>query len=198
MKQEHSAERRRSFRVNDHIGIQIRRFDQKTLDDELNQFDTKRAEISPVNEFIHQRDLHLPRLTAIQSRSPDIAAYIRYLESKIDTLAGLLMIRDLDLPREPTHAVDLSGTGVRFFHHEHIPVGETIELRLLLFPSHALIPCLSTVVWSENTPSDHENGGYSTAVDFSRIDPGDKDILIKHTVNTQMKGLRQAYEGDNE
>ncbi len=193
MSQENSAERRRSFRVNDCIGIQIRRFDQQTLEEEKDRFAEHRSEIGLVNEFMHQRDMHLPRLTAIQSRSPDTASYIRYLESKIDTLAGLLLVRDLNLPRHPTHKVNLSGTGVRFYHDERIPEDETIEMQLLLFPSHALIPCFGTVVWSEHDPTDEEPGRHSTAIDFSLIHPDDEDILIKHTVTTQMQDLRNAH-----
>ena len=189
-------ERRRSFRVTDKIALMLRFFPQEEVEMAMQSFSARRREHGLMNLFLHDRDKHLPIMTAIQSSDPNVAAYLRYLESKIDAVAGLLQIQELDLPREPTHEVNLSATGIRFLHDQSLQVDEVIEMEMLLFPSHALIPALGKVVSCEEVAENDPLNRYSVAVDFILLDDDDQDLLIKHNVARQMHQLQHSHQGD--
>ena len=189
-------ERRRSFRVTDKIALMLRFFPQEEVELAMNSFASRRQEHGLMNMFLHDRDKHLPILTAIQSRDPGIAAYLRYLESKIDAVAGMLQVRELDLPKEPTHEVNLSATGLRFLHDQSLQIDEVIEMEMLLFPSYALIPALGKVVSCEEVADNSPLHRYSVAVDFILLDDDDQDLLIKHNVAKQMFELQHTQEGE--
>ena len=70
-------ERRRSFRVTDKIALMLRFFPQDEVELAMQSFSTRRHDHSMMNMFLHNRDKHLPIMTAIQSRDPEVAAYLR-------------------------------------------------------------------------------------------------------------------------
>jgi hypothetical protein len=190
-------ERRRSFRVTDKIALLLRFFPQEEVELAMQSFSARRTEHGMMNMFLRNRDKHLPVMTAIQSRDQDVAAYLRYLESKIDTIAGMMQIQELDLPSEPTHEVNLSATGLRFLHDQTLQVDEVIEMEMLLFPSYALIPALGKVVACEEVAANDPLHRFSVAVDFILLDDDDQDLLIKHNVSRQMHDLQLSHENDS-
>jgi len=190
-------ERRRSFRVTDKIALMLRFFPQEEVELAMQSFSARRHEHGMMNMFLRNRDKHLPVMTAIQSRDPEVAAYLRYLESKIDTIAGMMQIQELDLPSEPTHEVNLSATGLRFLHDQSLQVDEVIEMEMLLFPSYALIPALGKVVACEEVAANDPQQRFSVAVDFILLDDDDQDLLIKHNVSRQMHDLQLSHENDS-
>ena len=187
-------ERRRSFRVTDKIALMLRFFPQEEVELAMQSFSARRHEHGMMNMFLRNRDKHLPVMTAIQSRDPEVAAYLRYLESKIDTIAGMMQIQELDLPSKPTHEVNLSATGLRFLHDQSLQVDEVIEMEMLLFPSYALIPALGKVVACEEVAANDPLQRFSVAVDFILLDDDDQDLLIKHNVSRQMHDLQLSHE----
>jgi len=190
-------ERRRSFRVTDKIALMLRFFPQEEVELAMRSFSARRREHGMMNMFLRNRDKHLPVMTAIQSRDPEVAAYLRYLESKIDTIAGMIQIQEMDLPSEPTHEVNLSATGLRFLHDQSLLVDEVIEMEMLLFPSYALIPALGKVVACEEVAANDPQQRFSVAVDFILLDDDDQDLLIKHNVSRQMHDLQLSHENDS-
>ena len=190
-------ERRRSFRVTDKIALMLRFFPQEEVELAMQSFSVRRRDHGMMNMFLHNRDKHLPVMTAIQSRAPEVATYLRYLESKIDTIAGMMQIQELGLPSEPTHEVNLSATGLRFLHDQMLQVDEVIEMEMLLFPSYALIPALSKVVACEEVAANDPLHRFSVAVDFILLNDDDQDLLIKHNVSRQMHDLQLSHENDS-
>jgi len=193
MSQTSESERRRSFRVNDHIGLQLQVVPDEKVEALVTSFELWRAEHGLINQFLHQRMQLLPIITAIQNVQPDIAAYLRHLESKIDTLAGLIQARDQGLPRTPTHSVNLSANGVRFYHNETIEEGSAVRVQLVLYPGLAIIPAIGKVISCQEDPIDDDKR-FQMTVDFIMMDDDDRDLLTTHNVTAQMKALQQDYE----
>ena len=193
MSQTSESERRRSFRVNDHIGLKLQVTPDDQVDALVTSFELWRAEHGLINQFLHQRTQLLPVITAIQNVQPDIAAYLRHLESKIDTLAGLIQTRDQGLPRTPTHSVNLSANGVRFYHNEAIEEGSAVQVQLVLYPGLAIIPAIGKVISCHEEPIDDDRR-YQMTVDFIMMDDDDRDLLTTHNITAQMKALQQDYE----
>jgi hypothetical protein len=187
------TERRRSFRVNDHIGLTLMVIPEDQVDTLVTSFELWRAEHGLINQFLHQRTQLLPVITAIQNAQPDIAAYLRHLESKIDTLAGLIQAKDQGLPRSPTHSVNLSANGIRFYHDESIEEGSAVQIQLVLHPGLAIIPTIGKVISCHQDPIDDKNQ-YQMTVDFIMMDDDDRDLLSTHNITAQMKALQQDFE----
>jgi len=196
MNQRPESERRRSFRVNDHIGLKLRVIPDKEQDATKESFNTWRQEHGLINQFLHQRTQLLPLIRAIENNQPDIAAYLRHLESKIDTLAGLFQARDQDLPRIPTHSVNLSANGLRFYHNEAIPEHTLLQIQLVLFPTLTIIPALAEVI-SSKPEAGTEKTQYQLTVDFTLMDEDDRDLLTTHNVTAQMKALQHNYDASS-
>jgi hypothetical protein len=196
MNQRPESERRRSFRVNDHIGLKLRVIPDKEQDSFKESFNTWRQEHGLINQFLHQRTQLLPLIRTIENTQPDIAAYLRHLESKIDTLAGLFQARDQNLPRIPTHSVNLSANGLRFYHDEEIPENTLLQIQLVLFPSLTIIPALGEVI-SCKPETQTEIPHYQLTVDFTLMDEDDRDLLTTHNVTAQMKALQHDYDASS-
>ena len=196
MNQRPESERRRSFRVNDHIGLKLHLIPDNERDSVVESFNKWRKEQGLINQFLHQRTQLLPLIRAIENTQPDIAAYLRHLESKVDTLAGLIQARDQDLPRIPTHSVNLSANGLRFYHEEAIPENTLLQIQLVLFPGLAIIPALGEVI-SCKTESGSDKTCYQLTVDFTLMDENDRDLLTTHNVTAQMKALQHAYDASS-
>jgi hypothetical protein len=196
MNQKLDSERRRSFRVNDHIGLKLHVIPDTERVSTVKSFNLWRQEQGLINQFLHQRTQLLPLIKAIENTQPDIAAYLRQLETKIDTLAGLIQARDQDLPRVPTHSVNLSANGLRFYHDEAIPEDTMLQIQLVLFPALIIIPALGKVIACHKEPDNRESQ-YQLTVDFSVMDEDDRDLLTTHNVTAQMKALQHNYDASS-
>ncbi|RMG56765.1 MAG: PilZ domain-containing protein [Gammaproteobacteria bacterium] len=187
-----ASERRRSFRVTDRVALQVRALDDAGLAREEAEFDLERERLALVNDYLLQKDQALPRLAAIQSHHPDVAAYLRHLEHKIDQLAGVFQQRELGLPQRPTHEVNLSATGIRFEHDAALPKDGPVLLDIVIYPELAVIHALGRVVWCRPAG----DGQHEIAVDFSRIDTRDADLLARHNIRTQLRSIRRPLDED--
>ncbi|HHH46939.1 MAG TPA: PilZ domain-containing protein [Thiotrichales bacterium] len=188
-----ASERRRSFRINDHISLEVEPLnDDSTVQDWRAHFDEERERLALANDYLLLKDQFLPRLAAVQSHHPDVAAYLRHLEQKIDRLAGIVQQRELGLPLRPTHEANLSATGIRFVHEAPLEQGSHVGLRIVLYPELAVIPALGRVVWCRPA----EDGRHEVAIDFEHIDPRDADLLARHNVRTQMRSIRRPPDED--
>lgn len=188
-----SSERRRSFRINDHISLEVEPLaDDPAVQAWLERFDEERERLALANDYLLLKDQFLPRLAAVQSHHPDVAVYLRHLEQKIDRLAGIVQQRDLGLPPSPTHEANLSATGIRFAHDAPLEQGNHVALRIVLYPELAVIPALGRVVWCRPA----EDGLHEVAIDFEHIDERDADLLARHNVRTQLRSIRRPLEED--
>ncbi len=188
-----ASERRRSFRINDHISLEVEPLaDNPAVQAWLERFDEERERLALANDYLLLKDQFLPRLAAVQSHHPDVAVYLRHLEQKIDRLAGIVQQRDLGLPPSPTHEANLSATGIRFAHDAPLEQDSHVALRIVLYPELAVIPALGRVVWCRPA----EDGLHEVAIDFEHIDERDADLLARHNVRTQLRSIRRPLEED--
>ncbi len=184
-----SQERRRSFRVDDQIGLRVRPLSPQQLAQALERFESKRRGFGLANEFARRRERLLPTLKPIEMSHPQIATYLEHLESKIDALAAQLG-GDADLPTHPSHAVNLSAHGLCFYHDHALSPGTALELYLRLFPSGIGLLALATVIWCGPCAQRPTGNSHAVAVDFSHIHDDDRNLLVKHTLDKELTALR--------
>jgi hypothetical protein len=187
-----ARERRRSFRVNDQIGLRVKQLTGQELAQALKLFESERRRFGLANEFAHRRERSLPTLKPIEMTHPDIAAYLEHLEHKIDSLAAQLGSRDAGLSIQPSHAVNISSHGLCFYHDHALSPGAALELHLKLFPTGICLLAYGTVIWCGISSPAPGHASHAVAVDFSHIHGDDRDLLIKHILEKELAALRSG------
>jgi hypothetical protein len=191
-------ERRRYFRVDDKIALTTRVVPREELDEVLEQFDRRRTDFRLLNLFAHQHGYYRQELSRIERRYPEIANYLRLLQGQIDVISRMLA-RDDAPPDEPTHPVNISAQGVRFFSPEPIEPETIVELRLRLFPRSTTVLLYGAVVSCEPPRADDPPevaGQFAVAVDFRFINQEDRELLIRHVDGRKLEALKERPRPD--
>ena len=85
-----------------------------------------------------------------------------------------------------TETEDISGGGIRIFLMEQLPVGTLIRLTIHLPQDPTPVSCTGKVVWNEefyiSPPEQKEGKVVEAGVEFTEIDPKDRDRIIKYVI----------------
>ncbi|PLX60199.1 hypothetical protein [Sedimenticola selenatireducens] len=131
-------ERRQFFRIDDSLSLSYRQVSSDRLAASIecleNEIDSDFTVVSSLAAVSQEM---MGTLNKIESSRPEIAAYLKSLDRKIDILGRALMAQTTELLKQPAQAVNLSATGISFQVSEFIQQGSTLELKLLLTPSYA-------------------------------------------------------------
>ncbi len=185
-------ERRRYFRVNDRVGLKITILDQAEdprLQDQERMHDRKRAIL---NEIVLDKPKKRAALHAIKLQNPNVAAYLEQLQQKITTLAELMAAEHSDMIDSPTHAVNISASGVKFLHQSEIPKGSRVQVKLRLFPSGLFLSINGHVIWSQEVDDPTNIARHAIAVDFDPMEEANREMLVRHIHSVQL----EKYRGD--
>ncbi len=186
-----SADERRDFyRINDTVGLT---YTICTRESDIPTEDEFVAEAPDEFELIN----HLSRidmdsstlLHTIQDVNPDIARYMKIINSKVDALARHVVTLGLT-DEVSSHKVTLSAGGLSLITTEAIELGKTIRTRMILYPSCSGILTYGEIVRCKAIPNS-EPPQFDTAVEYTLINETDRDALVKHVLQLQSNILRQ-------
>jgi len=128
----------------------------------------------------------------IEGRDPDLAAYLRALDHKFEILGRALLNQDADLSSEPAQPVNLSAGGVSLYTREAVPLGQLLEIRMLLFPSFTGLLAYGEVVASEPlAPGECDPYTFQLRLEFTLLRENDRELLIRHVLRRQSDALRE-------
>lgn len=133
-------------------------------------------------------------LHKIEASRPEIAAYLKSLDKKIDILGRAFLAQTTELFVQPEQDVNLSATGISFQVSEPIAAGTILELKILLLPSYTGILSFAEVVSCDAIASPDSTFRYNLRTNFSHIRERDRDVLIQHVIQRQGAQIRQARE----
>lgn len=190
------SERRRYFRIDDDIIMNIRRLDQKSVDSELDRFDQNRESFCFMNTAELEKEQHLPALREIQENYPQIASYIGYLESRIDMLTKVFSNQHVEEDNTPSK-VNISAQGIRFHSELIYDTDDFLEFRITLLPDHKRLLIIGAVIWCIEDTKVTTKDKHVTAVDFTYIHEADREVLVKHIHNKQLSKLRLENQAKN-
>jgi hypothetical protein len=196
-RQETSENRRRFFRIDDAVRLSYRALDADELADRVARLAEglggSFALMASLSAVTHRMSVSLRR---IEQRSGDVAAYLRALDQKIETVARALLLQDPSLPAMSEAPVNLSAGGLAIVTGQCLPVGTPLEIRLLLLPALAGILAFGAVVECTEPPpgEGHPPGSRLMRVDFTHIRDEDRDLLIGHMLRRQGERLREARQ----
>ncbi|SHE23450.1 PilZ domain-containing protein [methanotrophic endosymbiont of Bathymodiolus puteoserpentis (Logatchev)] len=187
-------ERRRFFRIDDEINLFYKKVDSAAIRkySEVSNELLSHCSLAATLDVLNQESQII--FNRIERNNPDIADYLKVMDSKINLIARTVLMDGTDLVNEQTRNVSLSASGVAFECEELISEGEFLEIKLLLTSSMAVIVSYGNVVYSRKNPDPKADMAYIVGVAFSEMKEQDKELLIKHVVKRQMQQIREHKE----
>lgn len=187
-------ERRRFFRIDDEINLFYKRVEPESIKkySEVSSELLNNCSLAAALDILNQEAQII--FNRIERSNPDVADYLRIMDSKINLVARAVLMEGTDLVNEQARNVSLSASGVAFECEELIADDEFLEIRLLLTSSMAVIVCYGNVVYSHKNPESKSEFPYIVGVAFSEMKEQDSELLIKHVVKRQMQQIREHKE----
>ncbi|KZZ59486.1 hypothetical protein A3762_00450 [Oleiphilus sp. HI0125] len=195
-----TSERRRYFRVDDHIGLRL----MLVTDTDVEHLDsgsvqTPEQRLIKVNSAINR---HLARL---KRKDESLATLLGLLNHKIDLIAADV---DTGKPKvDDKHAhtymmceANVSACGLAFPYHTDFSKAQMLSLHIKLFPSEEVVEALAMVVGCERRDafsaelSDYEkqqlkDRPYWVRVNFEEISEVEQELLAQHVIQKQASKL---------
>ena len=192
-------ERRSYFRIDDTVRMGLRRVPPEELAARLDRHEHDLAGNFTVMSSLAAVTAQMAAgLRRIESRDPDLAAYLRAIDQKIEVIGRAFIASEPDLVSEVAKPVNLSAGGMCAGVDEHYEPGTELEIRLLLFPSFTGLMIYGTVVGCGPPEADGADGGFShlLRIEFTHIREQDRELLIRHLLRRQSDLLRERQEQD--
>lgn len=192
-----SEERREYFRIDDQVLLNLRPIveadvaavRERILDRVPDRF-TVAANFA-VNSRATARLLH-----GLASGSPDAARYMRLMDQKLNQLARLFVLDEVERGDYPLLNVNLSAGGLVFPSRHEFAAGELVEMRMVLYPDMVGILTVSRVIYCERFANQPGDFPWQIAVEYEHIRESDRDLLCSHIMVRETELLRQQRGED--
>ena len=189
-----AAERRNYFRIDDTVRLSLRAVPPDELGSRLERLEHDLAGnftvMSSLSAITAQMTVGLRR---IENRDPDLAAYLRAIDQKIEIIGRAFIAQEPELAAEKGVAVNLSAGGMCVGVGDCLERGANVEIRMLLFPSFTGLLIYGTVV--DCSPADARDAGgayrHLARIEFTQIREQDRELLIRHLLRRQSDQLRE-------
>lgn len=187
-----ARDRRQFFRIDDTVRMQIQPLTTEQLTAGVANlergFDGNFTVMSSLAAVTAQMATSMRR---IESRDPDVAAYLKALDQKMEILGRAFLAQESELVSSEDQTVNLSAGGVCIPADEPMPEGQALEIRMLLYPSFTGLLSFGEVVGCLTMdPSENEGYAHLLRVEFVHMREQDREILIRHVLRRQSECLR--------
>ncbi|MGM0767352.1 MAG: PilZ domain-containing protein [Pseudomonadota bacterium] len=177
-----AADRRDFYRIEDHIGLEIRRASGETMDEDSpfsdDPLESLRAELRRLDQDVRSQ------LASLAERDRLLASLIKSLNTKLDTLARIMAFEQNPLQPEHWQDVTLSEGGVAFRSNAGTwCVGELLAVRLTLPPELSQPQAIARVI---DIVAD-DAGIESIHTEFTDIHDGDRQQIARHVMRWQIR-----------
>lgn len=181
-------ERRRYFRIDDSVLMQIKVVSGAELEKKLQDFRRGRHPITAsqgvgLNLAEQMADLHV-----IQDKMPELSRYLINLQRQVERLNAAIFPDGTNSGRQEKQ-VSLSAQGMAFCTDDLYQPVDVVELLLQLIPSGQQMLIYARVVLAEDNEDSFEKGQYRVSLDFEHIQDSDREILVKHVHGKQLESL---------
>jgi hypothetical protein len=184
-------ERRRFFRIDDAINLYYKIVDEKEVIAASKMSDDVLSNCSLVTalEMLDQESRLI--MFRIEKNEPEIAEYLKTLDSKISLLSQAVMRQGNDFSESKMCNTNISASGLAIEIDHSIEVGEYLEIKLLLTSCIAVILIYGKVVYCKKNTEAGAAIQYQVGIDYVNLNDQDREILIKHIVKRQMQQIRE-------
>lgn len=178
--------RREYFRVDDSVVLDYRVISEQELPGLLDDLQRRLpTRFGAAAEFA-STSRHMNRLLSKLRRiSPDLVQYLEAVDNKLNTLARLFLLEELDPPRQAASEVNLSAGGIGFRARAALSAGALVELKLVLLPAYTGVLTVGRVVYCETCSAADSEFPYFVAIEFDRLRETDRELLVRHLLGRQ-------------
>ena len=198
-------ERRRFYRINDSVVLNYRAFPEEQVDEAISRLKMLSSQHKLLHNSLGGLELRLDfLLQEITEPLPEIAEALKLINRKLSILSHLdspdtnsvleLDKNNIEATPVPTHEVNLSGGGLAFYSPGAIPIGETMEIELALFPDYYNVRGVGRVVDCREVEEADPDKKYEVAVDFIYLQEEDREYIIAHILKKQSEELKEQRE----
>ncbi len=194
-------DRRQFFRIDDTVRVSLARLTAEQLQDRIERSDHGAIDnftvMSSLAAISTQMAMHMRR---IETDSPDVAAYLKGLDRKLEVIGRAMLSQQEDLLTEKVQAVNLSAGGLCLTTDQDYAAGEHVEIRMLLFPSFTGVLTYGTVISTGPSDEDQQRQGRANMVriEFTHIREPEREAIIRHVLRRQGDVLRARQEGQQD
>ncbi|MBW4933496.1 PilZ domain-containing protein [Marinobacter sp. F4206] len=179
---EYTSERRDFFRIEDRIGLEIRRLSPNTSPEE-DAFDGDHLE-SLKAEFRRLDQDVRSQLASLAERDRLLTGLIKSLNGKLDTLARIMTFEQNPLQPEDWQEVTLSEGGLAFSSSTPAwAIGDRLAIRMTLPPELFQPRAIAQVI--DVQPD--STGGARVHTEFERIQDSDRQQIARHVMRWQIR-----------
>ena len=118
---------------------------------------------------------------------PVLGEWLKILNAKIDTVIRLITLQREGYFGLPFKAVNISGGGMSFSLPQGIPMGDILEIKIMLTWHQPLAMSL----YGEIVKSEPRNGSYFTAVRYVYMDEFVRDEIIRFVFEREREIIRE-------
>jgi len=190
-----AEDRRRFFRIDDAVNLYYKIVDEKTVLAAGNAADDPLSHCSLVTALDVLGQESRAVMYKIEKDQPDIAEYLKLMDSKINLLAQSVLQQNNDFSESELCHTNLSASGLAIEVDSPIKEGEFIEVKLFLSSCVAVILLYGKVVYCKENTLAENSMPYQIGIDYINLKDEDREILIKHIVKRQMQQIRENKTG---
>lgn len=186
-------ERRQYFRIDDTMRVTLRRVTREEIEnnfERLNEVsESSFTVMASMAAITSQMTVHLRR---IENEMPDVAAYLKGLDRKLEVLGRTLISQNSTYISDHAQGVNLSAGGMSLDVGERYDAHTKVEIRMLLFPSFTGVLTYGEVVDCRELAGSERSADitHRLRIEFTHIREQDRDILIRHILRRQGDNLR--------
>ena len=136
----------------------------------------------------------------ISRRSPNISEYLYVLNKKIEVISHFLT-QDLlakflfKADCRPEESVNLSAGGLAFVNQTALPIGTTMQCKLILKPKYeCLLMKAEVVACTELTDPTADLPAFRIAINFNELSEADEEILVRHIFQRQLAQRKELTQ----
>ncbi|MDP3876078.1 MAG: PilZ domain-containing protein [Methylobacter sp.] len=183
-------ERRGFFRIDDEINLFYKKINEVTVTEAHHGSGSmlNNCSLSTALDMVSQESAVL--LRRIEKDLPDVADYLRLINTKFELLAQAIMMQSFHAEESETRNVNISATGIAFDCEDALKEGDYLEIKLLLASSMAVIVTYARVVFCKKSTSNDSKHPHFVGVDFINMGDDDRELLIKYVVKKQLQQIR--------
>lgn len=139
-----------------------------------------------VNSRAMARTLH-----GIAQDAPDAARYMKHLDHKLNHLARLFVLEEVEQGAYPRLDVCLSAGGLVFPAEAAYAPDELLEMRMVVYPQMIGVLTVARVVRCDPRDPATDGRAWQIAVEYVHIRESDRDLLCSHIIARETELLRR-------
>jgi hypothetical protein len=184
-------DRRRFFRIDDAVNLFYKIVDEDIVIAASQMSDDLLSNCSLVTalDMLDQESRLV--MFRIEKNDPEIAEYLKLMQSKISLLAQAVMRQGNDFTDSNMRNANISASGLAFESNTKIKEGEYLEIKLLLTSCLAVIVIYGKVVYCKEDNLGDISMLYQVGIDYVNLKEQDREVLIKHVIKRQMQQIRE-------